>query len=87
MVRLVCECGEANLQENKKKVYRFFFSFFFFNDCVEDLTEVVGNRMWHLTLACAMCHRASMISTIVTIRQLTLNICHKADFSTRSVSS
>ena len=81
MVRLVCECGKPNLQENKK-VYKFFF-----NDYVEDLTEVVGNRMWHLILACVMCHRASMISTIVTIRQLTLNMCHKADFSTRSVSS
>ena len=85
MVRLVCECGKPNSQEYKKKVYKFFF--FFFNDYVEDLTEVVGNRIWHLTLACAMCHRASMISTIVTIRQLTLNMCHKADFSTRSVSS
>jgi len=86
MVRLVCECGKPNSQEYRKKVYKFFFVFFF-NYYVEDLTEVVGNRMWHLTLACAMCHRASMISTIVTIRQLTLNMCHKADFSTRSVSS
>lgn len=83
MVRLVCECGKANLQENKKGLQ----VFLFFNDYVEDLTEVVGNRMWHLILACVMCHRASMISTIVTIRQLTLNMCHEADFSTRSVSS
>ena len=71
----------------KKRFTGFSFLFFFFNDCVEDLTEVVGNRMWHLILACVMCHRASMISTIVTIRQLTLNMCHEADLSTRSVSS
>ena len=77
---------ESQIHKSIKKRFTSFF-FFFFNDYVEDLTEVVGNRIWHLTLACAMCHRASMISTIVTIRQLTLNMCHKADFSTRSVSS
>ena len=76
---------ESQIHKSIKK--RFTSFFFFFNDYVEDLTEVVGNRIWNLTLACAMCHRASMISTIVTIRQLTLNMCHKADFSTRSVSS
>ncbi len=74
---------ESQIYKRIKRITSFFV---FLNDYVEDSTEVVGNRMWHLTLACAMCHRASMISTIVTIRQLTLNMCHKADFSTRSVS-